>query len=102
MSDNTLWSRLPLEHCPSWLRPLLLSTQARLVEDSDALMWRYEPDRAHLQIDVDKLLMYSTPMAGGAPAIGPRCDPLSHRTYYSESAEEDKPLSELERRLAGM
>ena len=69
------YSKLPIIHVPDWLRPLLRSIQAHTAIDSDFLYWRMRDDRSHLNVEVDKILMYS------------EGNPLQYREYYEEEQE---------------
>ncbi len=70
--ENIFWNKLPLLYCPEWLKKMLISLDCNVVQDSDFLMWCYKPNRKHLQIEVDKILMYT------------KGNPLQYREYYSE------------------
>lgn len=66
-----MWNKLPKNKIPDWLPSFLESLGAGVVTDSDSIMWRFDGIKTHLQIDVDKILMYANNV-------------LQYRTYYYE------------------
>lgn len=70
--ESQIWRRISLEHVPNWFEEMLISLGAIVVKDSDSLMYHHRNDRAHLEINTDKILFYA------------EGNPLQYQTHYCE------------------